>query len=123
MTSPAYTIARYLEAQGFGEWAHNINVSLEPSEPVECITLYDTGGSDPDTDDQNLFNKTIQIRVRSLDYLGAYSKLEQIRDLLINNTITGINAIWMQGDILYIGRDDNDRHLFTTNFRLLIQGN
>lgn len=123
MTSPAYTIARYLETQGFGEWANDINVSLEPSEPVECITLYDTGGQDPDSDEQDVFNKTIQIRIRTLNYLETYTKLEQIRDLLINQTIAGINGIWMQGDILYIGRDDNDRHLFTTNFRLLIQGN
>ena len=123
MTSPAYTIARYLETEGFGEWANDINVSLEPNEPVECITLYDTGGQDPDSDEQDVFNKTIQIRVRTLNYLETYTKLEQIRDLLINQTIVGINGIWMQGDILYIGRDDNDRHLFTTNFRLLIQGN
>lgn len=123
MTSPAYTIARYLETQNFGEWANDINVSLEPSEPVECITLYDTGGQDPDSDEQDVFNKTIQIRIRTLNYLETYIKLEQIRDLLINQTIAGINGIWMQGDILYIGRDDNDRHLFTTNFRLLIQGN
>ena len=123
MTSPAYTIARYLETEGFGEWANDINVSLEPNEPVECITLYDTGGQDPDSDEQDVFNKTIQIRVRTLNYLQTYTKLEQIRDLLINQTIVGINGIWMQGDILYIGRDDNDRHLFTTNFRLLIQGN
>jgi hypothetical protein len=123
MTSPAYTIARYLETEGFGEWANDINVSLEPNEPVECITLYDTGGQDPDSDEQDVFNKTIQIRVRTLNYLETYTKLEQIRDLLIKQTIAGINGIWMQGDILYIGRDDNDRHLFTTNFRLLIQGN
>lgn len=123
MTSPAYTIATHLSNEGYGELANGIYVALEPSKPDECITIYDTGGLDPDTDDQNLFNRTIQIRIRSNDYLDTYSKLEDIRDLLINGSIAGINDVWMQGDILYIGRDDNDRHIFTTNFRLLIQGN
>lgn len=123
MSSPAYKIARFLEANFYGEVGHDILVSLEPSTPVETITVYDTGGIDPDTDDQDVFIRTIQIRFRTEDYNGTYDKMVEIRDLLINGPITDINDVWMQGDILPIGRDDNDRHLLTMNFRLLMEGN
>lgn len=129
MRSTAHDIALYLEAQGFGTFAGTtswaINVSREPNSPDDAITVYDTGGGEA-LPDITLYEPTIQVRVRSQSYTDAYAKAEAIRDLLILPTTRTLGAssdtfyigIWLQSDILSIGRDDNDRHLLTTNYRI-----
>ena len=65
MTTPAYIIAQHLQSAGFGtigaETGEAIFVSYEPEEPSEVITVYDTGGENPDTFDQDLLRNTIHI--------------------------------------------------------------
>ena len=122
MTSPAYKIAQHLDSEGFGTWADDIHVAREPATPTEVITIYDEGGQDPDTDEQNVFRPFVQLRLRSENYNTSYEKLEQIRDNLIAASITDINEIWMQGGILLIEIDDNERYIFTMNFILLTEG-
>jgi hypothetical protein len=125
--SPATKIATFLEAQGFGTIGSNtnttINVSREPIKPIQAITVYDTGGSSPDTFEEDVFNRTIKIRYRDTNYTDSYTVQENIRNALLSSpNISTINGIWMDGDILNIGRDDNDRILFTANYRLLMEG-
>ena len=54
MRSPAYSVARYLEANGFGVFGApagwSINVAAEPEAPDAAITVYDTGGEATDTE-------------------------------------------------------------------------
>lgn len=130
--SPAHLIALYLASNGAGTFGGaakwSINVSREPVNPPEAVTLYDTGGEGPDTDELDLLGPTFQVRVRGPNYAEAYAKHEAIRDLLILDqpiTVTPPGAsvpaefigIVMQSDILAIGRDENDRHLLTANYR------
>jgi hypothetical protein len=118
------TIAQFLAAQGVGTFAGtnewSINIAVEPATPVGAITIYDTGGGEPDTDNLSLLHKTIQIRTRNNVYAKAYSKQEQIRDLLIlNSPVAGLTDVQMSSDILSIGRDTNDNHILTSNYRIL----
>lgn len=130
--SPAKAIATYLQSQSVGTlgatsgWA--LAYSTEPDAPPNAITIFDTGGPAPDTDQQNVLRPTIQVRVRSTGnaagYDAAYAKHQAIRDLLINLsgvTMSGIRVacVSMRSDILSIGRDDNDRHVLTANYQLL----
>lgn len=130
--SPAHLIALYLAASGVGtfggEAGWSINVSREPVKPFTAITLYDTGGDGPDTDELDWLRPTFQVRVRGTDYPDAYAKQEEIRDLLALPqpiTVTHLGkeyefiGVVMQSDILAIGRDDNDRHLLTANYRAI----
>jgi len=127
MTSPAYNLAQHLETKGVGtfggssSWA--ISVSREPVEPDDAVTLYDTGGAAPVLFNEKTRDETIQVRVRSKDYLSAYNKHDEIFGFLnaiINETIGGDDfiGVWLQSDILNVGRDDNDRQILTANYRL-----
>ena len=133
MRSPAHDIALYLAGLGVGtfggatSWA--LAVNREPEAPDDVVTVYDTGGGEPFADIE-LYEPTIQVRARSKTFTTAYAKHEQIRSLLILPTVRMIGeaddltryvGIWMQSDILDIGRDENDRHLLTANYRILRQ--
>src|SRR5690606_27918067 len=94
----------------------SLNAFREPDSPDDAITVYDTGGSGPDTDDQDPEWATMQVRVRSRSYLDAYSKHEEIRDLLSRDAqIVSATSIligaFMTSDIMSLGRDDNDRFI------------
>lgn len=127
--SPAHAVALYLASQGVGTFggsaSWSINVSREPVSPVDAVTLYDTGGPGPDTDDMDVFFNTFQVRVRSANYASAHSKQEQIRGLLLAHPSFLHEdvryAVNMETDIMHLGRDDNDRHLLTANYRVISQ--
>lgn len=127
--SVAYIIADYLQDQGLGTiggfdpWS--IFVGTEPASPDEAVTIYDTGGP-PGNPDGPLFNPTIQVRVRSHDYLAGYNRAVVIRDILILPTsrIMGdwrCTGVWLASDVTKIGQDDNNRNLFTANYRLMME--
>ena len=125
MTSPAQRIATHLQTAAFGtigaDSGTTIAVSGEPATPDEAITVYDTGGTSPDTYDEDVYFKNIQIRLRTNNYNTGYTTMESIRNnLLASPVITAINYIRMEGDILSIGRDDNDRFLLTSNYVLFM---
>lgn len=97
-------------------------VSHEPDSPDRCITILDSGGFDPDVS-STYERPTIQIRVRdkSNAYPQAYSTIKAIVDLLHANRYV-INSttyiFWQQGDIFYLGRDEDNRITFTANMRM-----
>src|SRR5262245_16038441 len=96
MRSPAVSVARYLESQGFGVWASplgwSLNAAVEPEAPDTCVTLYDTGGEDPITEQMNR-RPTFQVRVRAPNYEEAWNKLSdivehltQVRPIVLDGT-------------------------------------
>lgn len=120
MNSPALDIANFLELESVELL---IFVNEEPASPNDCVTVYDTGGADPMVVD-DVYSPTIQVRVRNLDSQLAYAKQYQIRDILVavsNQIINAIDyvAMWQQGDIISIGRDENNRFILTSNYRLM----
>jgi len=126
MRSPAHDIAIYLTALGVGTFggvaAWSINVGAEPETPDEAVTVYDTGGNAP-MPDIELRDTTLQVRVRGPVYADAYEKANEIYGFLTQETTREIGearyiGIWATSDIGAIGRDDNNRFLFTANFRI-----
>jgi hypothetical protein len=127
--SPAHLIALYLAAQGAGVFAADtgwsINAGGEPPSPDTAITIYDTGGASPDTDEQDLLRPAFQVRVRAASYPAAYAKQEAIRDLLIlpqGDLVQGTArfiGVFATSDILAIGRDETDRYLLTANYQAI----
>jgi hypothetical protein len=132
LNSAAVDISGHLAANGIGSFAGNpshvwsINVAREPVEPANCVTVYDTGGQGPDTDELDIHQPTIQIRVRSKVYIEGYEKQRVIQSVLhsIRQTTIGLTnylSCVAETDITYIGASDNDFYLFTANYRILRQ--
>jgi hypothetical protein len=101
----------------------NLFVASEPAEPDAVVTLYDTGGYDPDIH-VTLDRPTLQIKARNNSYLAGYAVLEAVRRYLatqLNRTVSGTRylAFWPVGDINALGRDEKNRALFTINFRTM----
>lgn len=128
MRSTADDLAGYLDANSVGTLAAatgwSISFGMEPASPETAITLYDTGGLEPDTDQLDVLRPSIQVRVRGSDYRAAYAKQVAIRDLLHAMPETVIEgtlylAVTASSDILSIGRDDNDRFILTANYRVM----
>ena len=127
MNSPAHDTALYLAAQGVGafggdaQWS--IHVGTEARTPDDVITVYDTGGEGADTDGQDIDRPALQVRVRGASYADAFDKHEEIRDLLVVDTPITMTTSTMRfrekPDVLSIGRDDNNRHILTANYRAL----
>jgi len=130
MPSTAFEVAQYLQSNGIGAFASpnqwSINVSREPTSPSDVITIYDTPGLEPDTDELDLLKPGFQVRIRCIDYLSGIAKHEAIRDLLIlpNQLVmagTKYISVVMSIDINSIGRDEEDRHLLVASYRTIKQ--
>lgn len=129
--SAAYDVATLLASQGLGVFAAeqgwSINVGSEPDRPDTCLTIYDTGGLGPDTDELDR-RPSFQIRARGKDYRTTWAKLHTARLYLQDAGPVVINAtryasFEASSDIIGLGKDDNDRHLFTLNFQVPLASN
>lgn len=106
----------------------DIEISSMPDKPDQVIMISDTVGIDPNPK-YLLDFPSCQIMVRGEvnDYLDTYREAKAVKDLLLGVTpfTTGdgdrIVAINMQGDLGFIGRDENMRPLFVINFALIIE--
>lgn len=132
MTTPAYELARYLEAQGVGTFggtsaaSWSINVGVDADTPDTTIVLNDDSGGEPDTDELDIQDHTVTVRVRSgkdaTAYLDAYAKAEEIKGLLIHeaplvtNTMRFI-GIRMLAAIANLGQDDNNRFILSATYQ------
>lgn len=137
--SPAHELALYLEAQGVGAFGGNdpwsIHVSRSPEQPADVVVLYDTAGGDPIVaDGADLRQPGIQVRVRSFDYAEAFEVQEEIRTILAaplavdggevlereigDARYVAINPV---GDMISLGRDENDRQVIVANYRCIRQ--
>lgn len=130
--SVALAVAKLIELQGFGTFgsrdtgSFSINVGEEPDKPDDTITIYDTGGDGPDTDEMDIDQATIQIRVRSHIRYNAALKIKSIRNYLMSKITKTYEsrrffAFIVTTDVAEIGRDDNKRCVFTLNMRTLSQ--
>lgn len=128
--TPAVHFADRLASLGIGTRGSNsgwsISVGREPIAPATTITIYDTGGGEVDTDDQNMTSPAIQVRVRAETYEACYGKQEAIRQALILGGFAAGGARYYSvaaiSGILSVGRDDADRYLMTQNFQALCEG-
>lgn len=124
MKPAAYELALFLQSQGVGTLGTDIHVGTEPELPDECVTLYDTGGGEPDTDEMDIRRPTVMIKVRSKNYLTAHERQEQIQQLFFNSLRivtqwSRFSGVILSSDFISIGQDDSKRHAFTANYRCI----
>ena len=127
MNSAAHDLALYLDDLSVGtfggenDWC--LNVNGEPATPNNAITIYDTGGLGPDTDQLDIERPTVQIRVRGSSFPDAYGKQKLIQGLLIFSShemeTSNVSGIVQTSDIAAIGRDDKGNHIVTANYQLM----
>lgn len=107
----------------FGE---SLFIGMEPSQPNDCVTIYDTPGFPPQLTfdkDEHYYYPTIQVRVRSTDYRVGWKAANDIKvslhgrgHELWNGTL--YTVIYCSGDPSFLDWDENDRVHFNINFNL-----
>ncbi len=122
MNPVSVDIKDFLVSQQAGEFGVDLFIGKEPSDPANCLTLFDTGGGEQNAK-LALDDTDLQIRVRDVNYLDGYAKLNSVKLLLEGKESFVVNAnkyigIWATSNIAFMKRDENDRSIFTANFRL-----
>ena len=107
------------------EWS--IRVASQPDEPDQCITIYLSGGQNPNPRWKLNF-PSIQVRIRGKDagYVEAYEKAQEVVGALLGIPSQDLNGdrlvlVNQIGDIVPVGYDDDRRPHFTTNFAMIIE--
>lgn len=110
-------------------FATNLFIGKEPANPKNCVTIFDTPGF-PDellltgSEDGNAYQyPSVQIRVRNVGYLIAYSIIENIKNALhgrANETWNGslYSVIKCSSGPALLDWDDNSNARFICNFDL-----
>jgi len=127
MLSTAKDIADIIgqSSTGFGlTFATNLFVDTEPETPNDCVTIINSGGSEPNNE-ADIYNPSFMIRVRGAadKYSETYKLVQDILEYLhlmhdeeINNS--KFLGIWATSDVLSLGRDEQkNRPVFSINFR------
>ena len=110
----------------------NIFQNILPTEPDKCVMVRNTGGFPKDMRNTEYFEPSIQIYVRGTQDPRVGKELAQeiidTMGTLASMKFVEEGAEWrvvksqaMQAMPIHSGRDDNDRHEFSTNFELEIQ--
>jgi hypothetical protein len=141
MASPAEVLRVLFVNLGLGSdpasnSAWPIYVSNEPSDPDDCITLYDLVGAKYERAQPTgevLGFDGFQVRVRSTDYPTGYTRADAIHTALAEtvyqNTVTlGASKFYVHdinriGDVIPLGVDNprSKRNLFTINAQTALQ--
>ena len=118
-----------LQAQSATEYdGWHMEIGAMPDDPDKAIQINDTGGIEPNPK-WALDFPTLQIMVRGevSGYLDAYRAAKAVKDVLLGidpyTTTDGdrVVSITQNGDLGFIGRDDDMRPMFTINFALIIE--
>jgi len=132
MNPPSEDLKNVLVAAGIGTFGATsgwgIFIGKEPDKPNTAITLYDTGGYEPNPKWLQ-DNPTVQVRVRGTNYKTTLQKAKDARDALLGigpndfpaSVTTTYVGIWVSSDVGYIGSDDKNRFIFTFNLRITIE--
>ncbi len=119
-------IADYFETKGIGTFGADIFAGKRPDSPIDCLTVYDTGGFPPKKD--TTASPTIQVSARSKIYPDGLKMLHQVHEILKDdyNFWLIYDQIWVyytqaQGEPGHVGRDNNGNHLFSTNYNLWLK--
>jgi hypothetical protein len=108
--------------------ASSIFLGSYPDTPDNIVTLYHSGGSDPSHSfgSREFENPSFQVRIRNASYAIAHDKANQVKDAYDGQTELTIDgnrylSIFQQGDILPLGRDEQNRTELSLNFRVRVQ--
>ena len=128
MNAPSIDLKDMLEAESsLGlTFATDLFIGKEPSEPDNCVTIYDTPGMPPglglDKDDKYQY-PSIQVRVRNNSYVTGWNLANDIMDALHGRAHETWNSTYYMliscssGPAL-LDWDDHNRARFIINFEL-----
>lgn len=111
----------YLEDNGIGTTSTDLFIGKLEGEPDDQIALFSTGGLAPDVD-VPIAKPTVQVLVRNTDYATGWQKAQDIFNLLHQqyDTLEMGDTDVMKIDALQeptpLGKDTNERHVFTCNY-------
>lgn len=118
----------YGDSSGFSlslAYKTNLFIGREPSQPINCVTIYDTPGFSPDLNlsTQGYERPSIQIRVRNKTYIDAMSIAEEIKNALHGQAQTTVNGtlysvIYCSSGPALLDFDDNGNAHIILNFNL-----
>ena len=129
--TPAVMIRDYVIAEGrdvlFNGWTFKFGKL--PPEPDQLICLIDQGGptSFPNLLVDYLGLQIIVRSVRAMDgYLSSYLMIRKIRDIILGMDphpveFRELDGVTERGNIVPMGYDDQDRHMWSANFQLLVE--
>jgi len=123
----ARDIATVLEDSGIGVFASSsdwgIYVHKEPTDPINCITIYDLDGSAANT----LQEKTaeyylFQVRVRCSGFVGCREKLDEIDEVLnykapFTLDTTRYTSCTSAMNQQFLGYNDNNQAIMVKEYR------
>ena len=128
MNPVSVDIKDLLEEQSyFGlEFGENLFVGREPDKPNDTVTIFDTPGFGPlltMTKESRYYYDSIQIRVRSDNYITGYELAAEIVDFLHGKSHEEVNGMYysliqcVNGPAL-LDWDKNNRARFFINFNV-----
>jgi len=104
-----------------------IEIGAMPESPDKVITIYDTGGQAPNPK-WLLDFPTLQVMVRGAvgTYLDTFVEAKAVKDILLGTPSQDLNgdrwvSITQNGELGFLGRDEDERPLFSVNFALIIE--
>lgn len=99
-----------------------------PDTPDNLVCLFQTGGGDPSHSfsAREFEEPSFQVMIRNKSFDTAISKAEAVKDALDGQTDLTINgntylSIFLQGDILPLGKDAKNRQAVSINFRAKVK--
>ncbi len=110
---------------GVSGWA--VEVGTMPSTPDRVIMISDTGGETPNPKWLLDFPSCqAMVRGNASGYIDTFREAKAVKDILLGVDSQDINddrlvAVNMQGDLGFIGRDEDMRPMFSMNFALIIE--
>lgn len=127
MTSPASVGAKTVITAHAAVSGWQIEIGVMPDTPDKVIVISDTGGLDPNPK-WLIDYPTLQVMVRgnTSGYLDTFTEAKAVKDLLLGLTSQDISgdrwvSITQNGDLMFLGRDEDMRPLFSVNFALIIE--
>ena len=126
MNAPSEDIKDMLEDESSLGLTFNADLFIgrEPSEPDTCATIFDTDDTPLLTlNDQGYYSSSVQIRVRSKDYLTGWNLIHAIQVVLHGKAGETWNAtlytvIYCSSGPALLDWDENNRSRFIINFNL-----
>jgi hypothetical protein len=128
MNPPSEDIKDMLDSSsvgaGVGTYGVDLFYNTIPPTPDACVVVLDSGGFDPEPRFEHDI-PTVQVRVRGAKraHRAAYVKAQAVKAALHGKAGEEWNGTWyililQEGEILPLGRDENERPELTLNFKI-----
>lgn len=96
----------------------NLYIGSMPKTPDSAVAIYNTGGFPRELTDSEMEINTFQVKVRSATYDAGQTVCELVKDQLHGySDDEHLLLIQQMGGTMDLGRDENNRPLFSLNFR------